>query len=229
MSQIGTPQYLIQGPFGAYGPGWPNGPPPTISYPGGFNFQTGNIESNPFAGRNPQIGAPLPAGWDAMTAQQRANWYGPIHSGLNVSPAQPQAAQTQTPSQSQQSDQPAPRQPAQTPGPREGSYGYGSPGAYAAPPTPPLAGAPPQGPAYAPPPQPLPSASAPVAPTLIAGQPTAQAPMPMQRPTVMSTPPVNPLHAAIQSQMANNMGGGSFQVPYFADLLNKRFQGYQTP
>lgn len=204
MSQIGVPQYLIQGPFGAYGPGWPNGPPSV----GQFHPPPGLVGGGG-------------GGRDVWPIQPVAANSGPV-----------QYPQTQTPTQAQQSNQPAPRQPAQTPGPSGGNYGYGSQGAYAAPPTPPLSGAPPQAPAYTPPPQPLPSASAPVSPVLVNGQETPQAaplaPAASQRPTVMSTPPVNPLHAAIQNQMANNMGGGSFQIPYFTDLLNKRFQGYQT-
>lgn len=137
---------------------------------------------------------------------------------------QNQPSQSQTPSQNQQSDQPAPKQPqsVQAPASPGTNYGYGPQPTY---------GAAPIAPTYAPPPQALDQGVAPVAPTVVRGMPApaqapaqVQAPVFMPRQTIISTPPINPLHAAIQDQMS----GGSFQSPFFAEATARRRQGYPS-
>lgn len=210
--------------------GGPYGPPPGLGGPYSIDWRSGAggggwVPNAPTGGSSFGLGSTYYNSSGSPIAFQAG--FKTQSSPVQTQPQTQAPSQTQTPSQAQQPNQPAPQQPAQTPSPRGGTYGYGAPGAYAAPPTPPVAGAPPQAPAYSPPPQPLPSASAPAAPSLVFGQAAPQASAFTQGPTVMSMPPVNPLHAAIQSQMANNIGGASFQAPYFSDLLNKRYQGYQ--
>lgn len=221
MSQISTPHYLINGPFGIYGPGWPNGAPPALGFQPPPGLGGTWVRNSPIPGTNVSLGSTLynPNG-------QATAWT----QGFRTQPSP-----TQTPSQARQSEQPAPKQPASTPSPTGGNYGYGSQGAYTAPPTPILAGAPPQGPTYTPPPQPLSVASAPAAPSLVNAQArsvTAQSPVVAPAvgsgQTIMSTPPMNPLHAEIQRQMANNTTGGFFNIPYDTDQLNRRYPGYQT-
>lgn len=201
MSQIANPHYLIKGPFGIYGPGWPNGPPSALGFQPPPGLQ----------------------GWGGGGVQ----W--PIQPTAGYgTPGPSQQAQAQTPNQAQQSEQPAPRRPAQTPSPNSGTYGYRPTGAYTTASVNPSPGVLPQSPAYFPPPQPLPAASAPAAPSLVSGQPSSQAPRVAKGPSVMTMPAVNPLHAAIQSHMTNNTVGIPSLVPYLADPLNGRYPRYQT-
>lgn len=220
MSQIANPHYLINGPFGIYGPGWPNGAPPALGFQPPPGLQGGGgvgiqwpiqpvgerwVPNSPAPGTTPRLGSTL------YDSNGRAVAY---------------EAQTQTPSQATQSNQPAPTRPAPTPGPSRGTYGYATQGSYGTAPIAPVAGAAPQGPAYTPSPQPLSVASAPAAPSLVNAQPRPVTAVGSGQ-TIMSTPPMNPLHAEIQRQIANNTIGQSFQSPYFSDVLNRRYPGYQ--
>lgn len=181
----------------------------------------GWVRNAPMPGTNVSLGSTLysPGG-------QQLAWT----QGIRAQPSQTQApSQTQTSSQAQQSEQPSPRQPVSTLGAGGGNYGYPSPGNYGSVPVAPLPGASPQGPMQTSGPQPSVTAAAPSTPSLVFSQPEAQQGMTSNAPQSPRGPimPMNPLHAAIQSQMARGVSDNPFQVPYFSDLLNRRYKGNQ--